>query len=403
MAEAVVWVVLGRVKAPRDQAACVLGRAALGIRGSLRGSAGGAEPLETSPPDRQQEIGLVAKELVATVLESLARCLASSMSKASEPGPAGRRKERPAAGGATRAGRAEEEKAGQAERAASDGASAQASLDKLVREVVDSVCCALESFAASQVERDPSCNYCKSLELPGRKLSKRQAQPSQAPSSRQGVERAQGLPRASEQQSLEASKGAKLPVLPPLPNPTAADASRLSRATAGESIQNAPSGVQQRHAGRTGYARTIVPKVLGTPQKKLGGEMKPKPTALANTLAIRAMASRIVDSVLERISQPGPALSPELNFGRRVAKPPAPRDGKESDPAEDALPSTCPHLPRQPVPPAGPKPPAWAGAQRRPVRVRLVQGEPQQPVSETRALVGRLVDGVLGRCVAGEV
>ncbi|XP_074965039.1 uncharacterized protein LOC142064255 [Phalacrocorax aristotelis] len=345
VAEAVVWEVLQRVKAPRAQAACVLRRAAQGIRGSLCGSAGGAEPLETSPSLCQQEIGRVAKELVATVLESLAKALTSSMATACEPGPAGRRKERPVAGGATRA---EEEKSGQAETAASDGASAEASLDKLIREVVDGVCCTLESFATSQVERDPSCKYSNSLELPGRNLSKRQAQPSQAPFSRQAVEQAQGLPRASQQQSLEASKGPKSLALQPLPNRVAADASQLSGTTAGESIQNASSGVQQHHAERAGYATTVVPEVLAT-APKFERELTPKPTALANTLAIRTMASRIIDSVLERSCQPGPALSPRLNFGRCVAKLPAPSDGKESYPAEDVLPSVCPHFSGQPV------------------------------------------------------
>ncbi|XP_074964888.1 uncharacterized protein LOC142064166 isoform X2 [Phalacrocorax aristotelis] len=293
----------------------------------------------------EEEIGRVAKELVATVLESLAKALTSSMATACEPGPAGRRKERPVAGGATRA---EEEKSGQAETAASDGASAEASLDKLIREVVDGVCCTLESFATSQVERDPSCKYSNSLELPGRNLSKRQAQPSQAPFSRQAVEQAQGLPRASQQQSLEASKGPKSLALQPLPNRVAADASQLSGTTAGESIQNASSGVQQHHAERAGYATTVVPEVLAT-APKFERELTPKPTALANTLAIRTMASRIIDSVLERSCQPGPALSPRLNFGRCVAKLPAPSDGKESYPAEDVLPSVCPHFSGQPV------------------------------------------------------
>ncbi|KAK4812744.1 hypothetical protein QYF61_018293 [Mycteria americana] len=369
VATTVVQEVLERVKAPQDQSVCILRRAALGIRGRMWGSAGRAEPSETSAPDRRQEIGLAAKELVATVLESLGKRLASGTSEAWEPGLAARRKEQPIAGGATRAGKSEEEKWGQAERAASNGASSQAALDQLTREVVDSVCCALESFVASRFERDSSCKYSEILELPRGNVSNRQLQPSQVPFSRQGLEEGRGFPRASEQQSLEASKGVKLPVLQPLPNTTAADVCRLSRTIASESIHNAVSRVQQRHAERAGYARTIVPEVLG--RVTLERETKPEPGALANALAIKAMASRIVDSALERICQPGPAVSPGLNFGRRVARPPAPRDGKESYPAEDALPSMGPQFSRQPVPPAGPKPPAQTGARRRAARVKL--------------------------------
>ena len=369
VAKTVVQEVLERVKAPRDQSVCILRRAALGIRGGLWGRAGRAEPSETSAPDRQQEIGLAAKELVATVLESLGKRLASGTSEASEPGLAARRKEQPIAGGATRAGKSEEEKSGQAEIAASNGASSQAALDQLTREVVDSVCCALESFVASRFERDSSCKYSEILELPRGNVSNRQPQPSQVPFSRQGLEEGRGFPRASEQQSLGASEGVKLPVLQPLPNTTAADVCRLSRTIGSESIQNAVSRVQQRHAERAGYARTIVPEVLG--KVTLEREMKPKPRALANTLAIKAMASRIVDSALERIFQPGPAVTPGLNFGRRVARPPAPRDGKESYPAEDALPSMGPQFSRQPIPPAGPKPPAQTGARRGAARVKL--------------------------------
>lgn len=184
----------------------------------------------------------------------------------------------------------------------------------------------------------------------------------------------------AEQQSLEASKVAKRPALQPLPNTSAADVSRPSRTTARKSVPNAVSRDQQRHAEQPAYATTTGPEVLGVAEKKLERETKPKPTALAPTLAIRTTASRIIDSVLERICQPGPALTPELNWGRRVAKPPTPRDGKGSCPAEDALPSTGPRLSRQPVPPAGPKPPAQTGAQRRSAHVkRFPEASPSCP------------------------
>ncbi|XP_075625145.1 uncharacterized protein LOC142604181 [Balearica regulorum gibbericeps] len=363
--ETVVHQVLEVVKGPRDESISILRRVALEIRGRLRGSARRAEPSETSPRNRWQEIVVVGKELVATVLEGVGKRLASSRSKASEPALATRWKEQPVARGATRAGKCKEEKPGQAERAASHRAPAQACLDDLPRRIVDSICSTLDCFVASLFEREFSCKYSKIMELLEGICSNGGPQPFQRPFSRQGMEAGEALPRASEGQSLEASKAAKRPALQPLPNTSAAAVSRPSRTTARKSVPNAVSRNQQRPAEQPAYARTTVPEVLGTAEKKLERETKPKPTALARTLAIRTTASRIIDSVLERICQPGPALTPELNWGRRVAKPPTPRDGKGSYPAEDALPSTGPQLSRQPVPPAGPKPPAQTGARRR--------------------------------------
>ncbi|KAM6106516.1 uncharacterized protein FYN12_014888 isoform 1-T1 [Phoenicopterus ruber ruber] len=300
----------------------------------------------------------------------LGKRLPSSMSEA---GPTARWKEQPVAGGASRAGKCEEEKWRQAETAASERDSSQASLDKVTREAVASVCCPSESFAASELERDFSCTSCEILELLMGNVSKGQPQPSQTPFSRQGVEEGQGFPRASELQNLEASKGAKLPALQPLANTIAAAVLQLSHTIVSESFQNAISRVQQRQAEQTGHGRTLVPEVLGTVKEKVEGEKaKAKATALANTLARRTTARRTVASGLERICQPGPAPPPELNFGRRVAKPPARRDGEESYPAEDTLPSMGPHFARQPVPPAGPKPPAQTGARRRSARVKRV-------------------------------
>ena len=190
----------------------------------------------------------------------------------------------------------------------------------------------------------------------------------------------QEFPRASEQQSLEASKGAKLPVSPPLPNTTAAEVSRLSCTIARESIQNATSRVHQRCAERTGNARTVVPDVLEMAVKKLESEIKSNPRASAKALAIRAMAREIVDTVLERTCQRGPALTPELKSGRGVTKRPTPQDGKESHPAADALPSTGLQFSRQPVHPAGPKPPAQTGARRPLLCIKLLHSQPRQPV-----------------------
>ncbi|XP_068768814.1 fibrous sheath-interacting protein 2-like isoform X2 [Struthio camelus] len=67
---------------------------------------------------------------------------------------------------------------------------------------------------------------------------------------------------------------------------------------------------------------------------------------------------------------------------------------------QDALPTMGQQFSRQPVPPATPKPPSQRGARRRPMRVRLVPGEPEQWESGETTLAGRLVEGVLRRCAA---
>ena len=225
-------------------------------------------------------------------------------------------------------------------------ASSQASLDKLAREVVSTVLCTLECFFAYQFDQDSSSNSSEILERPRQNLSHTEPQPSQTLFAGKGMEEGQGLPRAPEQHSLEASKGAKLPVFQPLLETTAADASPLSHTTARQSIQKAVSRAQQRRAKGAGYERAIVPEVLGTVKKAVGKETKSKRRALANTRARRSRASGIADSALQRNLQPGPALSPKPNSPRGLAKPPRARAGKESYSAADTLPSLGPQFSR---------------------------------------------------------
>ncbi|KAK4812581.1 hypothetical protein QYF61_009754 [Mycteria americana] len=252
MAETVVQEVLERVKA-LDQSVRVLRRAPHEVSRRLFASARGGEPLDTSPVDRRDEIGLVARELVATVLESFGEHLVSSMSDAAEPGRAARQKlSELVAGRATRAGKSREARWREAELAASNRAPSQSSIDKTTQEAVESVSSTLSSFVASQFEQDFHCQFSEILKL-------------------QGVTEGQGSPRASQQPTPEASERAKLPVLQ-----NAADVSRVSRELAKESIQKAISRVQQLDAELIGYARTIVLEVLETTKKKLEEQRKSK-------------------------------------------------------------------------------------------------------------------------------
>ncbi|XP_032560901.1 uncharacterized protein LOC116795349 isoform X2 [Chiroxiphia lanceolata] len=302
LAEIVVQKVLERLKVPGDKRVSCLRRIAQAIRGRFFGS---CMRVELSDPsvDHREEMEAVAKELVATVLEILGERLASSMSKAPEPGAAARQKEQPVVGGATQAGERKEN-----ETATLDIASAQSSLDKLTREVVESVNCTLQSFVASQFEQDSTCEHTEILELPGGNDSNRQLQP--------------GFPGASEQENLEANTGAKLPALEP----------------------------QQRVKG-TGRAKTVEPEGLATVEENLEKKMNLEATALADSLDIRSMADRIADSVLARMNEPEAALTTQQDCKGPVANP---------------------RISHQPIPPAGPKPPAQAGARHRAVRPQPV-------------------------------
>ncbi|RLV63268.1 hypothetical protein DV515_00018443, partial [Chloebia gouldiae] len=95
LVETIVYKVFARLKVPWDQRVNFLRNTAQGIRGSVFGSSVRTEPAET-PLDRQQKIELVAKELLAMVLEILGDRLES---KASESGRAARQKEQLVDGG----------------------------------------------------------------------------------------------------------------------------------------------------------------------------------------------------------------------------------------------------------------------------------------------------------------
>ncbi|GAB0206326.1 fibrous sheath-interacting protein 2-like [Grus japonensis] len=255
VAESVVQEVLERVKAV-DRSVHVLRRAPREVRRGLFASTGGAEPLDTSAVDRREEMRLAAREIVATVLESLGEHLVSSTSDAAEPGPAARQKlSGLVAGRATPAGKSGEERRREAELAASDRAAPQPSIGKMTKEAVESVSSTLSSHVASQVEEDFHCQFSEILKL-------------------QGATEGQGSRRALERQIPEASKRAKLPVLQPLQN--AAAVSRVSCEIAEESIQKAISRVQQLDAELIEYAETLVLHVVETVKKKLEEKRKSK-------------------------------------------------------------------------------------------------------------------------------
>lgn len=410
MAETVVQEVREQVKA-LDQSVPVLRRAPHEVSARSLASARGAESLDTSPADRCKEIRWVAREIVASVLESFGEHLVSDTSDAAEPGPAARQKlSELVAARASRAGKSGEERCREAEGAASNRASSQSSIDKATKEAVESVSSTLSSFVASQLEEDFSCEFSEIWEL-------------------QGVAEGPGSSRAWEQQIPEASGREKLPVLQPLQN--TADVSRESLKTATESTRKAISRAQQLDAELIGYAKTIVLEVVETVKKKLEEERKTKqksqkvhPRKLLPPLSLPAIVPPSEEAGQLKEESSCTLLPALLRYAEQDARRPAEGLRKSQDYTPGAaaarssvptgetlctlrpgsttgtLPSTGPQLLRQPMPPAGPKPPTQAAARRRPARLKLVLAEPIQPETLKRAVAGNLVEGVLRRFAA---
>lgn len=91
VARAVVRQVFERVQA-LDQSVCIFKRSPHGIQERPRASAENAEPSETSPLDKEQQIALLAKKVVASVMKVFEKSWESGTPSASEPRPKARQK-----------------------------------------------------------------------------------------------------------------------------------------------------------------------------------------------------------------------------------------------------------------------------------------------------------------------
>ncbi|XP_021272781.1 fibrous sheath-interacting protein 2-like isoform X2 [Numida meleagris] len=208
--------------------ACALRRASLRIRQRLLGRAERPEPSEMSPSNPEQEIALLARKIVGSVLENVRKSVES------------RRRE------------------------ASDKSSLQPSLDKAKQEAIESVYNMLQSFVASHSEEEFEAEYSETIELPTNHLSQRQPQPSQVPLSRQSGKEGRG---SSEEQSLATSQREKLPAIQP--RPSSADVSGLSRRIVKESMENAISKLKQEEQAQLllKHAKSIVTAVISRVKK----------------------------------------------------------------------------------------------------------------------------------------
>ena len=108
VARAVVRQVFERVQA-LDQSVCVLKRSPHGIQERPCASTESAEPSEKSL-DKEQQIALLAKKVVASVMKVIEKSWESDTPSASEPRPESMQKEQPLARSVSQVGKAEENK-----------------------------------------------------------------------------------------------------------------------------------------------------------------------------------------------------------------------------------------------------------------------------------------------------
>lgn len=118
-----------------------------------------------------------------------------------------------------------------------------------------------------------------------------------------------------------------------------------------------------------GCAKTMEPEDCTIVKENLEGKMNLESITLANTLDIRTMSNQMADSVLEQISQPGPAPASKENFQGSAANPPTSQGRMESRVAEGILPA----MGLIALPAAHPSSPGQSTAQSRVPKARLRQ------------------------------
>ncbi|XP_030430076.1 fibrous sheath-interacting protein 2-like [Gopherus evgoodei] len=151
VAENVVKDIFIRVK-DLDHSVCILKKAPIELSERLFCSKfKRTESPGTFHKDFQKEIGLVAREIVATVFDNFHRCLVSCISTASVS--------------TSKVSKSEKNRVTQSELPVYDPHFSLASIDKIAKEMVESVVFTLESFVAFQFKHDFKCKFSEIMRL----------------------------------------------------------------------------------------------------------------------------------------------------------------------------------------------------------------------------------------------
>ncbi|XP_030430083.1 fibrous sheath-interacting protein 2-like [Gopherus evgoodei] len=243
---------------------------------------------ETFHKEFQKEIGLVAKEIVATVFDNFHKCLVSSIAMASDQEPVIRRKDQVPARRTSRISKTEKNKIMQAELPAYDPTVSSFTIDKIAKETVESVVFTLESFVAFQFKHDFKCKFSEIVKLPVENISSAQQTPFLSKRT---------LPTLEQFQS-------------------SSDVSRVSSMITKESIESAIIQVQGLHSELNIYATIAVNDVLEIFKRKLEKEISQRQTIpLYDDSEENIMAGEIISTVLDRCAQPQTEITLELKSG----------------------------------------------------------------------------------------
>ncbi|CAM2120270.1 unnamed protein product [Caretta caretta] len=297
VAENVVKDVFMRVK-DLDHSVCILKKAPIELSERLFCSKfKRTESPGTFHKDFQKEIGLVAREIVATVFDNFHKCLVSSISTASV---------------STRGvSKSERSRFMQSELPVYDPHFSLASIDKIAKEMVESVIFTLESFVAFQFKHDFKCKFSEIMRLPVENRSGAQQKPFLRPLSTQV---ANEIELSFEHKVPGTTSKRILPTLEPFHS--FSDISRISSVITRESIQNAICQVQRLHSELSIYAKIAVTKILEIIKWNPEKEMSQRETSPFNDVSEEnIMASEITGAILEQCSQNRMEITSESKFG----------------------------------------------------------------------------------------
>ncbi|XP_039343849.1 fibrous sheath-interacting protein 2-like isoform X2 [Mauremys reevesii] len=269
---------------------------------------------ETFHKEFQKEIGLVAKEIVATVFDNFHKCLVSSITMASDQEPVIRRKDQVPGRRTSRVSKSEKKKIMQAELPAYDPTFSSFTIDKIAKEAVESVVFTLESFVAFQFKHDFKCKFSEIVKLPVENISSAQQTPFLRSLSTQIANEIEGSSKAFEGEMPGTTSKRTLPTLEKFQS--SSDVSRVSSMITKESIESAIVQVQGLHSELNIYATIAVNNVLEIFKRKLEKEISQRQTIpLYDDSEENIMAGEIIGTVLDRCAQPQTEITLELKSG----------------------------------------------------------------------------------------
>ena len=359
------------------------------------------EPSATLPPNLEKEIGSVAGEIVAVVLDKLGKGLASSLSATSEPGPSARIGEKFPGRGAVQAARSGKNTATQTDLPACNWPFCLTCMEKVAEEAVESVGITLESFVHSQV-----CDYAKMAVYNVLAIIRKQLEEE----SNQKADALWGRPEEDDTLAsgiVDSVLGQCCQRLTALPSDPP-----FARCVADK---RTPSGKEASPA-----RGTLRPQGRKIPVRKLE-KIQPR-TSLPpinipgmavyseeETESEEEMLCDLLPSVLQDCV-PGAQTTlwgiHKSTYWTTASTASSPKTVLHSLPklrpgsTSETLPIIGQAFPRKPFPPPCAKPPSQRARLRRPVREAPVPSEPEQAQWEEGALASKLVEGVLRRCVA---